>query len=62
MRTTKDDVVDVVFVHGLLGGVFYTWRQRNKSKNPLSIIGKNRKPGEDLFYVFLAFVEASGTK
>jgi pimeloyl-ACP methyl ester carboxylesterase len=25
--------VDIVFVHGLLGGVFYTWRQQDKDNN-----------------------------
>ncbi|KAG5863722.1 hypothetical protein JTB14_022715 [Gonioctena quinquepunctata] len=43
MRTLKDQDVDVVFVHGLLGGVFYTWRQRNKNQSSLGIIGKNAK-------------------
>ncbi|XP_074041004.1 protein SERAC1 isoform X3 [Leptinotarsa decemlineata] len=40
-RTLTDQNIDVVFIHGLLGGVFYTWRQRNKSQNILSIIGIN---------------------
>ncbi|CAG9823525.1 unnamed protein product [Phaedon cochleariae] len=43
MRTAKKQDVDVVFVHGLLGGVFYTWRQRNKQKTAVGIIGKNEK-------------------
>nr|XP_023020637.1 protein SERAC1 isoform X1 [Leptinotarsa decemlineata] len=42
-RTLTDQNIDVVFIHGLLGGVFYTWRQRNKSQNILSIIGKKEK-------------------
>ncbi|XP_018578480.2 protein SERAC1, partial [Anoplophora glabripennis] len=42
-RTVKDQELDVIFVHGLLGGVFYTWRQRNSSFNTLSIIGKKNK-------------------
>ncbi|XP_074041003.1 protein SERAC1 isoform X2 [Leptinotarsa decemlineata] len=44
-RTLTDQNIDVVFIHGLLGGVFYTWRQRNKSQNILSIIGKKEKKG-----------------
>ncbi|KAL1509484.1 hypothetical protein ABEB36_004209 [Hypothenemus hampei] len=29
-RTKKSQDIDVIFVHGLLGGVFFTWRQRRK--------------------------------
>ncbi|XP_069675082.1 protein SERAC1 isoform X2 [Periplaneta americana] len=30
--------LDVVFIHGLLGGVFITWRQRDRDHNNLSIL------------------------
>lgn len=39
LRTDQQTKVDVVIVHGLLGGVFYTWRQRQNSDLTLSIIG-----------------------
>lgn len=52
-RTVKDQDLDVIFVHGLLGGVFYTWRQRNNSLNTLSIIGKKVKKGMDFFTCFM---------
>ncbi|KAK9745937.1 hypothetical protein QE152_g6568 [Popillia japonica] len=38
LRTDQQTKVDVVIVHGLLGGVFYTWRQRQNSDLTLSII------------------------
>lgn len=51
-RTTKDHELDVIFIHGLLGGVFYTWRQRNTALNTLSIIGKKKKKGMDFLHAF----------
>ncbi|CAH1994451.1 unnamed protein product [Acanthoscelides obtectus] len=45
-RTSSGQELDVVFVHGLLGGVFYTWRQRKRGKNILSIT-ESITPGLD---------------
>lgn len=39
-RSPKDSDVDVIFVHGLLGGVFYTWRQRIRDAHAIGILGK----------------------
>lgn len=45
-RIDKNPIVDVVFVHGFLGGVFYTWRQRRKNQNTIGVLGKRGKSGE----------------
>ncbi|XP_022905286.1 protein SERAC1 isoform X2 [Onthophagus taurus] len=37
MRSNEQAKVDVIFIHGLLGGVFYTWRQRNQADQTLGI-------------------------
>ncbi|KAK9878950.1 hypothetical protein WA026_003770 [Henosepilachna vigintioctopunctata] len=36
----REPKVDVVFVHGLLGGVFFTWRQRTKNDSTIGLLGK----------------------
>lgn len=41
-RTKKTQEVDVIFVHGLLGGVFFTWRQRKKNLVGTDIAGKKK--------------------
>ncbi|CAH1400690.1 unnamed protein product [Nezara viridula] len=38
---------DIVLIHGLLGGVHYTWRQRGNRKGPVSIFGIT-SPGESI--------------
>ncbi|XP_030753046.1 protein SERAC1 isoform X2 [Sitophilus oryzae] len=37
-RTKQSQDIDVVFVHGLLGGVFFTWRQRTKDDVTIGLI------------------------
>uniref|UniRef100_A0A915KLC3 FAM193 C-terminal domain-containing protein n=1 Tax=Romanomermis culicivorax TaxID=13658 RepID=A0A915KLC3_ROMCU len=32
-RSTKQPMLDVIFIHGLRGGLFYTWRQKDAPKN-----------------------------
>lgn len=40
-RCQKDAKIDVVLVHGLLGGVSFSWREKYLMKNePLGLFGK----------------------
>ncbi|XP_025833566.1 protein SERAC1 isoform X1 [Agrilus planipennis] len=41
----EETYVDVIFIHGLLGGVFFTWRQRG-NKETLGLMGKQRDKGQ----------------
>lgn len=45
-RNDQKGAVDVILVHGLLGGVFFTWRQRNKVKTTTGFLGKKTKDGK----------------
>lgn len=38
-RMHNEQKLDVIFIHGLLGGVFVTWRQRERDSVTLKLIG-----------------------
>ncbi|RZC34964.1 conserved oligomeric Golgi complex subunit 7 [Asbolus verrucosus] len=49
-RTLRKPGADIVFVHGLLGGVFFTWRQRKRHQDPLGFLGKRGEPDYDVVW------------
>ncbi|XP_026844146.1 protein SERAC1 [Drosophila persimilis] len=54
VRTRRKPKADIVFVHGLLGGVFITWRQRDRKPTELGLYGKNAfytSESDDVFLV-----------
>ncbi|XP_030384391.1 protein SERAC1 [Scaptodrosophila lebanonensis] len=55
IRTRRKPKADIVFVHGLLGGVFITWRQRDRKRSTeLGLYGKNAfytSEADDVFLV-----------
>ncbi|XP_005182633.1 protein SERAC1 [Musca domestica] len=41
LRTRTKPKADIIFIHGLLGGVFITWRQKDRKPTELGLYGKN---------------------
>lgn len=38
-KTVANTKLDVIFLHGLLGGVFITWRQRDPDTSEVGVVG-----------------------
>lgn len=61
VRTRRKPKADIVFVHGLLGGVFITWRQRDRKPTELGLYGKNAFYTSETDDVFLVGEQKRGT-
>ncbi|XP_076666289.1 protein SERAC1 isoform X2 [Andrena cerasifolii] len=46
-KTRTNAKLDVVFLHGLLGGVFVTWRQRDSDTSTFGVVGTQRYRDDD---------------
>jgi hypothetical protein len=40
IRRSDSPNLDVIFIHGLLGGVFITWRQRDREETGVNMLRK----------------------